>query len=136
MPDEKKRTHADGLRSNELGQRIESQIDPLWVYPKIDEALRDKINKEFHRQPVSAEHIEEVVKQHIDVIITDHHEPTDKIPLCVATLNPKLVTSVYPARELTGVGVAFKLAHALTNHLVEEGLIPHKKIDLKRYLDL
>jgi single-stranded-DNA-specific exonuclease len=83
-----------------------------------------------------AEHIEEVVRHSIDVIITDHHEPTDKIPLCVATLNPKLVTSVYPNRDLTGVGVAFKLAHALTTHLIEEGIIPPKKIDLKRYLDL
>lgn len=84
----------------------------------------------------AAEHIEQVVRHKIDVIITDHHEPTDKIPLCVATLNPKLVTSVYPNRELTGVGVAFKLAHALTQHLLEEGVIPAKKVDLKRYLDL
>lgn len=84
----------------------------------------------------AAEHIEEVVRHSIDVIITDHHEPTDKIPLCVATLNPKLVTAVYPNRELTGVGVAFKLAHALTNHLIEEGLLQPKKVDLKRYLDL
>ncbi len=84
----------------------------------------------------AAEHIEQVVRHEIDVIITDHHEPTDKIPLCVATLNPKLVTSVYPNRELTGVGVAFKLIHALTDHLTETGVIPHKKVDLKRYLDL
>ena len=84
----------------------------------------------------AAEHIEQVVKHKIDVIITDHHEPTNKIPLCVATLNPKLVRNVYPNRDLTGVGVAFKLAHALTNHLVEEGVLPPKKIDLKRYLDL
>lgn len=84
----------------------------------------------------AAEHIEEVVRHSIDVIITDHHEPTDKIPLCVATLNPKLVTSVYPNRELTGCGVAFKLAHALTTHLIAEGIIPPKKVDLKRYLDL
>jgi single-stranded-DNA-specific exonuclease len=29
----------------------------------------------------AAEHIEEVVRHNIDVIITDHHEPTTKIPL-------------------------------------------------------
>lgn len=84
----------------------------------------------------AAEHIEEVVRHKIDVIITDHHEPTNKIPLCAATLNPKLLTSEYPNRNLTGVGVAFKLAHALTQYLVEEGMIPPKKVDLKRYLDL
>lgn len=80
--------------------------------------------------------IEEVVKHGIDVIVTDHHEPTTKIPLCVATLNPKLINSTYPNRELTGVGVAFKLAHALTNLLIENEEIPPTKIDLKKYLDL
>ncbi|MBS0635080.1 MAG: single-stranded-DNA-specific exonuclease RecJ [Verrucomicrobia bacterium] len=84
----------------------------------------------------AAEQIEEVVRHKIDVIITDHHEPTDKIPLCVATLNPKLLSSEYPNRELTGVGVAFKLACALTEHLIDEGMLTSKKVDLKRYLDL
>ena len=32
---------------------------------------------------------------------------------------------------LTGVGVAFKQAHAITNQLVSEGKISPKKIDLK-----
>lgn len=72
----------------------------------------------------------------IDVIITDHHEPTDKISHCVATLNPKLYNSSYPNRDLTGVGVAFKFAHAMMNHLVRKGEIQADLIDLKRYLDL
>lgn len=85
----------------------------------------------------AAENIEEVVLHNIDVIITDHHEPTAKIPNCVATLNPKLVNCVYPNRELTGVGVAFKLAHAMTEYLLQHDGIPSgKKVDLKKYLDL
>lgn len=84
----------------------------------------------------AAAEIAEVSKQNVDVIITDHHEPTDKIPHCVATLNPKLLNSLYPNRELTGVGVAFKLAHAVTQQLVADGMISEKKVDLKRYLDL
>lgn len=89
----------------------------------------------------AAEQIKEVIRHNIDVIVTDHHEPTDKIPNCIATLNPKLITSNYPNRELTGVGVAFKLAHAMTEYLMNEGSQRHgitlsKKIDLKRYLDL
>lgn len=84
----------------------------------------------------AAAEIAKVAAQNVDVIITDHHEPTDKIPHCVATLNPKLVNNAYPNRDLTGVGVAFKLAHGITNQLTAEGKIPPKKIDLKRYLDL
>jgi single-stranded-DNA-specific exonuclease len=84
----------------------------------------------------AAVEIAKVVENGVDVIVTDHHEPTDKIPHCVATLNPKLVNNSYPNRDLTGVGVAFKLAHAVTNQLVAEGKIAPKKVDLKRYLDL
>jgi len=80
--------------------------------------------------------IKEVVSEGVDVIITDHHEPTAKIPHCIATLNPKLLNSTYPNREITGVGVAFKLVHALTNRLIEQGKISANKIDLKDYLDL
>jgi len=84
----------------------------------------------------AAKEIEEVVRHGIDVIVTDHHEPTSQIPLCAATLNPKLINSTYPNRELTGVGVAFKLAHALNNILIENEEISPSKIDLKKYLDL
>ena len=70
------------------------------------------------------------------MIITDHHEPTDKIPHCIATLNPKIIKSTYPNRDLTGVGVAFKLAHGLTNYLVTNGYLPSHEIDLKQFLDL
>ncbi|MBS0603702.1 MAG: single-stranded-DNA-specific exonuclease RecJ [Verrucomicrobia bacterium] len=84
----------------------------------------------------SATEIEEAVRRKIDVIVTDHHEPTAKIPHCIATLNPKLINSTYPNRALTGVGVAFKLAHAITNALISNGSISPTKIDLKRYLDL
>ena len=84
----------------------------------------------------ASKEIEEIVKHQIDVIVSDHHEPTDKIPECIATLNPKLLSTPYPNRDLTGVGVAFKLAHAITNHLVSKGIICSSKVDLKRYLDL
>lgn len=79
--------------------------------------------------------IKAFTEQNIDVIVTDHHSPTDKIPHCVATLNPKLISDSYPNKDLTGVGVAFKLAHALTNQIVSSGrFIP--SVDLKEYLDL
>lgn len=51
----------------------------------------------------------------IDVIVTDHHEPTGALPDCVAVLNPKLAPPAggYPFRDLCGAAVAFKLAQAL-----------------------
>lgn len=84
----------------------------------------------------AAGEIARVVEHGVDVIVTDHHEPTDKIPHCIATLNPKLLNNPYPNRELTGVGVAFKLAHGIINQLVSENKIAPRKVDLKRYLDL
>jgi len=84
----------------------------------------------------AVDEIQETTKHQIDVIITDHHEPTAKLPHCVATLNPKLQGSTYPNRDITGVGVAFKLAHGITNMLISSGEISPTKIDLKRYLDL
>ncbi|MFN0064955.1 MAG: single-stranded-DNA-specific exonuclease RecJ [Chlamydiales bacterium] len=84
----------------------------------------------------AAREIQKVAENLVDVIVTDHHEPTDKIPNCIATLNPKLHQQTYPNRDLTGVGVAFKLAHAITNFLVSRKEITSKKIDLKVYLDL
>lgn len=84
----------------------------------------------------AAAEIEEVARQGIDVIVTDHHEPTDRIPHCVATLNPKLLNSTYPNRDITGVGVAFKLAHAVTGRLSADGDPKTDVIVLKDYLDL
>jgi len=80
--------------------------------------------------------VEKILNKNIDLIITDHHEPVEKIPHCIAHLNPKLSNNSYPNRELTGVGVAFKLAHSIINYLVSEETISATAIDLKEYLDL
>ncbi|WP_138752368.1 single-stranded-DNA-specific exonuclease RecJ [Paenibacillus sinopodophylli] len=49
----------------------------------------------------------------IDVVVTDHHEPPEQIPSACAVVNPKQNNCDYPFKGLAGVGVAFKLAHAL-----------------------
>jgi single-stranded-DNA-specific exonuclease len=51
----------------------------------------------------------------LDVIITDHHLPdeTEGSPPAFAVLNPNQAECEYPDKHLAGVGVAFKLVHAL-----------------------
>lgn len=49
----------------------------------------------------------------VDVIVTDHHQLTGGIPEAVAVLNPHRPDDSYPFKDLTGVGVAFKLVQAL-----------------------
>lgn len=71
----------------------------------------------------SFETLLEAKRQGIDVIVTDHHEPMrDKegnpiLPEAYAIVNPKLrqePTEPYNLQDLSGAGVALKLAYALT----------------------
>lgn len=48
-----------------------------------------------------------------DVIVTDHHKIQDTIPNAYAVIHPEHPEGNYPFGKLAGVGVAFKLAHAL-----------------------
>ncbi|MBO5370237.1 MAG: single-stranded-DNA-specific exonuclease RecJ, partial [Clostridia bacterium] len=50
----------------------------------------------------------------IDVVVTDHHTPIDKLPEANAVINPKIDGCKYANKELAGVGVAFKLVYALS----------------------
>ncbi len=49
----------------------------------------------------------------IDLVITDHHECKEILPRAVAVVDPHRVDGGYPHKNLSGVGVAFKLASAL-----------------------
>jgi single-stranded-DNA-specific exonuclease len=55
----------------------------------------------------------------IDLIITDHHEPGPVLPNAFAIIHPKKEGSTYPFQYLAGVGVAFKLAHAILGKVPE-----------------
>ena len=57
--------------------------------------------------------VELAKKLKMDVIITDHHEVPKNIPKAEAVLNPKQKNCPYPFKELSGVGVVFKLTQAL-----------------------
>ena len=49
----------------------------------------------------------------MDIIITDHHECQETLPPAFCVLNPKRPDTTYPFDSLAGVGVTFKLIHAL-----------------------
>ena len=49
----------------------------------------------------------------MDLVITDHHECKDALPEAVAVVDPHRPDGGYPHKDLSGVGIAFKLACAL-----------------------
>ena len=58
----------------------------------------------------------------MDLVITDHHECKEMLPLAVAVVDPHRSDCGYPHLNLSGVGVAFKLASAIcgSQHTVLE----------------
>ncbi|MBL7081854.1 MAG: single-stranded-DNA-specific exonuclease RecJ [Candidatus Omnitrophica bacterium] len=57
--------------------------------------------------------IEQLQKQGIDVIVTDHHEARERQSNAFAVIDPKQDNCPYPYKELAGVGVVFKFIQAL-----------------------
>jgi len=68
----------------------------------------------------------------IDTIITDHHKIPEKIPEALAILHPKICNN-YPCKELTGAGVALKLAQALAEKHIKDD---EREDVLARFLEL
>ena len=61
---------------------------------------------------VSFEEVKYAEKLGMKVVVTDHHNITDAMADC-PLINPKHPRSQYPFKELSGCGVAFKVAQAL-----------------------
>ena len=74
----------------------------------------------------------------LDVVVTDHHQCRPELPECEAVVNPKRPDCAYPFKELSGVGVIFKVLCALELDLVncgEYNLFTIKDM-CRRYIDL
>ena len=54
----------------------------------------------------------------VDVIVSDHHLPGGPLPACTAILNPKQPGCPSPDKDFAAVGIAFKLALAVTRAMV------------------
>lgn len=62
------------------------------------------------RSPDEARHARDLG---LDLVISDHHEPSGNLPDALAVLNPKQDGDEYPEKYLAGVGIAYKIAEAL-----------------------
>ena len=75
----------------------------------------------------------------INVIITDHHLPSDSLPEADAIINPNLKGCEFLSKNLAGVGVCFYLFSALRTHLQKIQYFTNNNIpspDLRTVLDL
>ena len=73
----------------------------------------------------------------MEVIVTDHHQPSSGFkPLC-PTINPLRPDCPFPFKELSGVGLAFYLAIAIRSKLRDTGFFQDTgEPDLRVYLGL
>lgn len=71
--------------------------------------------------------------QGVDVIITDHHEIGPTLPEAFAIVHPRHPDGQYPFDDLSGVGVAFKVAQALLTDgqpVTDKSDLPIEMLDL------
>ena len=66
----------------------------------------------------------------LEIIITDHHEPGERLPEAIAIVDAKRKDNKYPFRNLAGVGVVFKMIQAISEKI---GL---EEKEYLKYLDI
>ena len=77
-------------------------------------------------------------KEHgIDVLVTDHHLPTDQLPNALAIVNPNQRDCTFESKALAGVGVMFYILIALRAELRKRGVFtPESQPKLEQLLSL
>jgi len=85
----------------------------------------------------SYEAVETATAEGIDVIITDHHLPSARLPQAVAVINPKRTDCTAGLDHLAGVGMAFYLLIELRRQLRTTGFWQERpEPNLKQFCDL
>ncbi len=82
--------------------------------------------------------VERLREKGIEVIVLDHHTPSDHLPAAYAIVDPKLPNSRFEDPDIAGVGVAFFFLLALRKVLRERGFFTSAvpEPNLGRYLGL
>ncbi|HAF61096.1 MAG TPA: single-stranded-DNA-specific exonuclease RecJ [Anaerolineaceae bacterium] len=76
------------------------------------------------------EALELAAQKGVDVIITDHHTPSEILPKCLAAINPHFVEQDHPFANLSGVGTAYILTKKIAMLLGEEDKWERTSLDL------
>jgi single-stranded-DNA-specific exonuclease len=79
------------------------------------------------RSPEEIRHAESLG---LDMIISDHHHPGEVLPDAWSVICPKRTGDLYPEKDLSGVGLAYKIAQALAIRRPEAGVRPDEWLDL------
>ena len=89
-----------GLNNNALD---ELKADGVKLVITVDCGIRSP-NEALHARTLG-----------LDLIISDHHHPAEgDLPPALAVINPKQRGDTYPDKDLAGVGIAYKIAEALS----------------------
>jgi single-stranded-DNA-specific exonuclease len=75
----------------------------------------------------------------IRVVITDHHLPSDTLPVADAIVNPNQHHDTFPSKHMAGVGVIFYVMLALRRHLIETNWFSEQNLpepNMSKLLDL
>ena len=87
----------------------------------------------------SVDGVAEARRRGINVLITDHHLPGERLPAATVIVNPNQPGDNFPSKNLAGVGVIFYVMLALRTHLRQTGWFAKKDIpepNLAKLLDL
>ncbi len=79
----------------------------------------------------------EASMQGMDIIITDHHQPSKELPVAAyAIVNPMREDDTYPNKTLAGVGVAFKTVMAIRFVLKKYDFFKQEVPNIRNLLDI
>lgn len=78
---------------------------------------------------------EKALELGVDVILTDHHLPTDELPKALTIVNPNQKDCSSDLGYLCGAGVAFYLLRAVKRAFYDDPELPKNEWDLKEVLE-